>query len=71
MASGEQALASARSSQVAEVEHVAEARANADASNMHELQRELRRVEVQSEAARARLAEQAQQEVTLAQNVLA
>eukprot|EP00969_Alexandrium_andersonii_P279043 12332726-Alexandrium_andersonii.AAC.1 len=38
---------------------------------MRELQRQLRRVEVPSEAAQARLAERAQQEVTLVQNVLA
>eukprot|EP00969_Alexandrium_andersonii_P206642 9129373-Alexandrium_andersonii.AAC.1 len=71
MATGEQATVSARSSQVAEVEHMAEARANADASNMRELQRGLRRVEVQSVAAQARSAEQAQQEVALVQNVFA
>eukprot|EP00969_Alexandrium_andersonii_P105047 4635280-Alexandrium_andersonii.AAC.1 len=71
MASGGQALANARSAQVAEVEQVAEAKANAYAANMRELQRELQRVEVQSEAAQARLAEQARQEVVLAQNVLA
>eukprot|EP00969_Alexandrium_andersonii_P228037 10071170-Alexandrium_andersonii.AAC.1 len=62
MASGEHALANARSAQVAEVEQVAEAKANADALNMHELQRELQRVEIQSEAAQARLAERAQRE---------
>eukprot|EP00969_Alexandrium_andersonii_P198956 8786012-Alexandrium_andersonii.AAC.1 len=71
MASGERALANARSAQVAEVEQVAEAKANADALNTRELQRELRRVEVQSEAAQARLAERARQDVNLAQNVLA
>eukprot|EP00969_Alexandrium_andersonii_P223858 9886459-Alexandrium_andersonii.AAC.1 len=37
---------------------------------MHELQRELNRVEAQSEAARARLAAQARQEVALAETVL-
>eukprot|EP00969_Alexandrium_andersonii_P312672 13814883-Alexandrium_andersonii.AAC.1 len=37
---------------------------------MHELQREFNRVEAQSEAAQARLVEQARQEVALAQNVL-
>eukprot|EP00969_Alexandrium_andersonii_P255870 11311151-Alexandrium_andersonii.AAC.1 len=70
MASGEQALANARSAQVAEVEHVAEHRANAEAANTNELQRELDRVEAQSEVAHARLAEQARQEVALAQTVL-
>eukprot|EP00969_Alexandrium_andersonii_P365177 15465638-Alexandrium_andersonii.AAC.1 len=38
---------------------------------MHELQRELWRVEVQSEVAQAHLAERARQEVTLVQNVFA
>eukprot|EP00969_Alexandrium_andersonii_P020906 914350-Alexandrium_andersonii.AAC.1 len=38
---------------------------------MHELQRELSRVEAQTEAAHVRLAEQARQEVALAQTVLA
>eukprot|EP00969_Alexandrium_andersonii_P210261 9288278-Alexandrium_andersonii.AAC.1 len=71
MASGEHAQANARSAHVAEVEQVAEAKANADALNTHELQSELQRVEIQSEAAQARLAERAQQEVTLVQNVLA
>eukprot|EP00969_Alexandrium_andersonii_P096767 4272202-Alexandrium_andersonii.AAC.1 len=51
MASGEQAVANARPSQVAEVERAAEQRANADALNMHELRRELQRFEIQSEAA--------------------
>eukprot|EP00969_Alexandrium_andersonii_P066854 2947696-Alexandrium_andersonii.AAC.1 len=62
MASSEQALANDRSAQVAEVERVAEYRADAEAANMHELQRELTRVEAQSEVAHARLAEQARQE---------
>eukprot|EP00969_Alexandrium_andersonii_P248291 10971817-Alexandrium_andersonii.AAC.1 len=62
MASGKQALADARSAQVAEVERAAEHRANAESANMHELQRELNRVEARSEAAHARLAEQARQE---------
>eukprot|EP00969_Alexandrium_andersonii_P227938 10066359-Alexandrium_andersonii.AAC.1 len=65
MASGEQALADARSAQVAEVERVAEHRANAESANTHELQRDLNRAEAQSEAAHARLAEQARQEVAL------
>eukprot|EP00969_Alexandrium_andersonii_P308509 13635835-Alexandrium_andersonii.AAC.1 len=62
MASGEQALADARAAQVAEVERVAEYRANAKSANTHELHRELNRVEAQSETAHARLAEQARQE---------
>eukprot|EP00969_Alexandrium_andersonii_P079083 3487832-Alexandrium_andersonii.AAC.1 len=70
MASCEQALANARSAQVAEVERVAECQAIAEAANTHELRRELNRVEAQSEAAHARLAEQARQEVALVQNVL-
>eukprot|EP00969_Alexandrium_andersonii_P053675 2361681-Alexandrium_andersonii.AAC.1 len=70
MASGEQALANARSTQIAEVEHVAEHRVNAESTNAHELQREPRRVESQSETAHARLAEQARQEIAPAQTVL-
>eukprot|EP00969_Alexandrium_andersonii_P239278 10562759-Alexandrium_andersonii.AAC.1 len=62
MASGEQALADVRSAQVAAAERVAEHRANAESANMHELRRELNRAEAQSEAALARLAEQARQE---------
>eukprot|EP00969_Alexandrium_andersonii_P102188 4510283-Alexandrium_andersonii.AAC.1 len=38
MASGEQALASARSAQIAEVEHLAEHRVNAETANVQELQ---------------------------------
>eukprot|EP00969_Alexandrium_andersonii_P239697 10581603-Alexandrium_andersonii.AAC.1 len=63
MASSEHARANARSAV-----QVAEAKANADAANIRELQRELQRVEVQSEAAQARLAERARQEVALVQN---
>eukprot|EP00969_Alexandrium_andersonii_P100838 4448248-Alexandrium_andersonii.AAC.1 len=48
---------------------MAEQRANADALNMHELQRELQGVEIRPEAAQTRLAEQAQQEIALVQNV--
>eukprot|EP00969_Alexandrium_andersonii_P006446 279792-Alexandrium_andersonii.AAC.1 len=70
MASGEQALANARSAQVAEVERMAEHRVNAEASNAQELQREPNRVESQSEAAQARLAVQARQEIALVQTVL-
>eukprot|EP00969_Alexandrium_andersonii_P329036 14538930-Alexandrium_andersonii.AAC.1 len=70
MASGEQALANARSAQVAEVEQLAEHRVNVEASNAQELQRELHRVESQSEAVQARLAVQARQEIALAQTVL-
>eukprot|EP00969_Alexandrium_andersonii_P302127 13354931-Alexandrium_andersonii.AAC.1 len=53
MASGEQAQANARSAQVAEVERMAEHRVNVEATNAHELQRELTRVESQSEVAQA------------------
>eukprot|EP00969_Alexandrium_andersonii_P142768 6311874-Alexandrium_andersonii.AAC.1 len=69
-ASGEQALASARSAQVAEIEQLAEHRVNVEASNAQGLQRELRRVESQSEAAQARLAVRARQEIELAQTLL-
>eukprot|EP00969_Alexandrium_andersonii_P036697 1608600-Alexandrium_andersonii.AAC.1 len=65
MASGEQALANARSAQAVEVERMAEQRVQLVSVNVHELQRELSRVEVQSEAAHARLADQARQEIAL------
>eukprot|EP00969_Alexandrium_andersonii_P283231 12521161-Alexandrium_andersonii.AAC.1 len=70
MASGEQALANARSAQVAEAEQVVEHRVNAESKNVHELRREIHRVESQSETAHARLAEQARQEIALVQTVL-
>eukprot|EP00969_Alexandrium_andersonii_P220168 9723793-Alexandrium_andersonii.AAC.1 len=63
MANGEQALAAARLTHVAEVEQVAEHRVNAEASNAQELQRELHRVVSQSEVEQARLAAQARQEI--------
>eukprot|EP00969_Alexandrium_andersonii_P110381 4870643-Alexandrium_andersonii.AAC.1 len=49
---------------------MAEHRVTAEVSNAQELQRELSRVESQSEAAQARLAGQARQEIALAQTVL-
>eukprot|EP00969_Alexandrium_andersonii_P268931 11886220-Alexandrium_andersonii.AAC.1 len=70
MASGEQALASSQSARVAEIEQLAERRVNVEASNAQGLQRELQRVESQSEAAQARLAVQARQEIDLVQTVL-
>eukprot|EP00969_Alexandrium_andersonii_P041223 1807409-Alexandrium_andersonii.AAC.1 len=69
IASSESALANARAAQTAEIERRAVNRANADAMNMPELQRELQRVEVQSEAAEARLVQRLQQEVALVRNV--
>eukprot|EP00969_Alexandrium_andersonii_P234197 10340463-Alexandrium_andersonii.AAC.1 len=49
---------------------IADIRANADAMNVQELRKELRRVEIRSEEAAARLVQRSQQDAALVQNVL-